>query len=452
MSEGEFKDIAADGFWFLLKHYVKARNGAERESLANTGSATAGGGKQGAADGGPTSAAAAVAAAKKTFGRSEPSLSKLLSVDPSDPLADPHMSKYGDPYFQRLSLNYVKLFTRIPFSSKDYFFGHFSHVLTFALLHSLKVAYPKSRVRFDDAHFRQLVLDVCSEWSTGFRPSKSGGPTGGGKSWIFAHPPGTEGGGSGGGGGGGGPPATPGGTAVMTSTGGGDATAQGNRDATGGQAALDHSHGGTSPGKGSMQMHTQLMGSNNNNGNSNNNSAEDDGGRPVRLSHVLGHSPLMSVYLSRFGDVENLHLKVKLGLTFSPHRPITTFNNGKVMVKVDLALKPPMPDADGKVVKSKRYATKGPSARVVVGSAEDSRNSLMRAYLEQKRACDKNIVETKAWELQVLAELKLQEKTLMKSEKTDFANVLVCKALEDIASGHSKRKSKNDWTATDDSA
>ena len=81
-------------------------------------------------------------------------------------------TKYRNPYFLRISLNFVKIFEKIPFNRKDYFFGHFSDVLAFSLLMSFYAAYPKSKNRIDTMEFKQTLIDLMGEWICGFKNSK----------------------------------------------------------------------------------------------------------------------------------------------------------------------------------------------------------------------------------------------------------------------------------------
>ena len=68
--------------------------------------------------------------------------------------------KYRDPYFIRLARNYVKLFEKIPFARKDYFFGHYGDVLAFSILVSFYAAFPKSKGRIDERVFKQRLIDL----------------------------------------------------------------------------------------------------------------------------------------------------------------------------------------------------------------------------------------------------------------------------------------------------
>lgn len=70
-----------------------------------------------------------------------------------------------------MSTNYVRMFENVPFSKKDYFFGHFPDVMSFTLLLSYHSAYPRSKSKIDDDGFKQNLLDLCNEWTTGFRTS-----------------------------------------------------------------------------------------------------------------------------------------------------------------------------------------------------------------------------------------------------------------------------------------
>ena len=75
-------------------------------------------------------------------------------------------------------------------------------------------------------------------------------------------------------------------------------------------------------------------------------------------------------------------------------------------------------------------------SRQLLAAGEEARSTLLHQYNQQKKSCAKNITEMRDWEAKVVDELKNQEKNLMKSERSDFANVLVCKALEAGIGGH----------------
>jgi len=60
---------------------------------------------------------------------------------------------------------------KVSFQRKDYFFGHFPEMLSLALLLCYHAAYGKSKNKID-VDFKQNLVDMTTEWTTGFRASK----------------------------------------------------------------------------------------------------------------------------------------------------------------------------------------------------------------------------------------------------------------------------------------
>ena len=130
----------------------------------------------------------------------------------------------------------------------------------------------------------------------------------------------------------------------------------------------------------------------------------------------------MNTYLKQFGsDIHNNKLTMKLGMTFAPSRPVCTFNNRKVLSKAKWHAE--FTDANGK---GKELAM----IRAVERAAEVSRGELLQNYRDNRKEFKKNVQETKDWEATVMEELSMREKKMARSERTEFANVLVCKSLE----------------------
>jgi hypothetical protein len=71
--------------------------------------------------------------------------------------------------FDRISANYVTLFSMIPASRKDFFFEHYYDAISQAVLYSMFLAYPKSRVHFTEK-FRKLLILLIAYWTTGVSP------------------------------------------------------------------------------------------------------------------------------------------------------------------------------------------------------------------------------------------------------------------------------------------
>ena len=231
----EFKDIVSDGFWWVMVHVVKEKVNRERREKEVENK------------------------------RGEEEEKEGREVEGGD--------RYDDPFFRRLSKNFVKMFEKIPFSKKDHFFGHFPDVMTFTLLMSFSSAYPRSRSKIDDDDFKQHILDLCSEWTTGFVCSKKSGAS---NNWVMEYDL---------------------------------------QDAKMAHAAERMKHLGEGPPtpatnrrKLKQQIEKLKVG-------------EEGGGveeghmRPVRMSHVLKHSPFMATYLKGFGTYgDNRQLEVKVGL------------------------------------------------------------------------------------------------------------------------------------------
>jgi len=71
--------------------------------------------------------------------------------------------------FSRISANFVGLFSTVGHQRKDFFFKSYADAVAQAVLYSMFVAYPKSRVNFTDA-FRKELVSRISYWTTGICP------------------------------------------------------------------------------------------------------------------------------------------------------------------------------------------------------------------------------------------------------------------------------------------
>merc|ERR1719311_676345 len=73
--------------------------------------------------------------------------------------------------FDRMSKSYVELYNLVrgPATRKDFFFGRYADAISQAVLYSMFLAYPKSRVHFTDTFRRELVR-LFSFWTTGIYP------------------------------------------------------------------------------------------------------------------------------------------------------------------------------------------------------------------------------------------------------------------------------------------
>merc|ERR1719311_328572 len=73
--------------------------------------------------------------------------------------------------FDRISESYVELYNLVrgPATRKDFFFGRYADAIWQAVLYSMFLAYPKSRVHFTDTFRRELVR-LFSYWTTGIHP------------------------------------------------------------------------------------------------------------------------------------------------------------------------------------------------------------------------------------------------------------------------------------------
>jgi len=279
--------------------------------------------------------------------------------------------KYRDPYFIRLARNYVKLFEKIPFARKDYFFGHYGDVLAFSILVSFYAAFPKSKGRIDERVFKQRLIDLCGEWISGFKSSNKCADH-----WVMDYD-----------------------------------LAEGGKSAAERIKQMDSAlSGGLGKGR---ESHSREKGS------LDYQAREDAFSRPIRISYNLQHSPLMKTYLQTVGKNDTKHLNVRLGLTFAPKRPVITFDNGAAVQKSSLH--------------AARQASK-PSGlamtRKISNNVEEERQTLMKSYAANKRDCHRNISEMRGWEAKAIEELANTEKKLVGSERTEFANVLCCNGLD----------------------
>lgn len=71
--------------------------------------------------------------------------------------------------FDRISANYVQLFSSIPQSRKDFFFRCYYDAISQAVLYSMFLAYPKSRVHFTESFRKDLIVRIAY-WTTGICP------------------------------------------------------------------------------------------------------------------------------------------------------------------------------------------------------------------------------------------------------------------------------------------
>merc|ERR1719482_162302 len=73
--------------------------------------------------------------------------------------------------FDRISISYVELYNLVrgPATRKDFFFGRYADAIAQAVLYSMFLAYPKSRVHFTDT-FRRKLVRLFSFWTTGIHP------------------------------------------------------------------------------------------------------------------------------------------------------------------------------------------------------------------------------------------------------------------------------------------
>jgi len=73
--------------------------------------------------------------------------------------------------FDRMSKSYVELYNLVrgPATRKDFFFGRYADAISQAVLYSMFLAYPKSRVFFTE-NFRRELVRLFSFWTTGIYP------------------------------------------------------------------------------------------------------------------------------------------------------------------------------------------------------------------------------------------------------------------------------------------
>jgi hypothetical protein len=260
---GEFKDLVADAFWFILKYrQEEAAEAARKEeekkaavdeekkepeltsmSMGGTGTGT------GMGTGG---------------NKTRRPLHKKAEPEPS-------AAKYQDPYFVRMSTNFVKMFEKISFSRKDYFYGHFGDIMALSILLCYTAAFNKSRNKMD-SDFKQMLVDLTTEWTTGFRAAKRLPRD----HWVMQ---------------------------FDLQEGGKSATQERFKQIDSAMSAAP----GT-PATRARNAKQKMMNLSKQNEKA---EAAESHSRPVRLDHVLMHSPLMTVYLKQFGQLENMHLQVR---------------------------------------------------------------------------------------------------------------------------------------------
>jgi len=101
----------------------------------------------------------------------------LASVEAQDSVKDLFWWFVGDKYhrgrqeeqdkmFARMARNFVRIFTKVPSSSKDVFFDKFHNVISKSVFVAFKVAFPLSEQEFDD-NFLGEIARLYAYWSTG---------------------------------------------------------------------------------------------------------------------------------------------------------------------------------------------------------------------------------------------------------------------------------------------
>jgi hypothetical protein len=68
--------------------------------------------------------------------------------------------------FDRISANFVALFSSVPAARKDFFFKKYADSVAQAVLYAMFLAYPKSRVHFTEKFRKDLIIRI-SYWTTG---------------------------------------------------------------------------------------------------------------------------------------------------------------------------------------------------------------------------------------------------------------------------------------------
>jgi hypothetical protein len=71
--------------------------------------------------------------------------------------------------FDRISANFVALFSAVPQGRKDFFFRCYADAVAQAVLYAMFLAYPKSRVHFTEKFRKDLIIRI-SFWTTGVCP------------------------------------------------------------------------------------------------------------------------------------------------------------------------------------------------------------------------------------------------------------------------------------------
>jgi len=104
--------------------------------------------------------------------------------------------------------------------------------------------------------------------------------------------------------------------------------------------------------------------------------------------------------------------------SFSPTRPVVTFDNKKVVGKALWHAE--MAGKNGVDRKREQSLFRETERR-----AESTAKDLKRLYKKNREEFKKGVLETKNQEANVMQDLKDLEKNMLKSDKTDFANKLV---------------------------
>ena len=76
-------------------------------------------------------------------------------------------------HFDRIACNYVCILKRVPKERLHSFERHFEEVLAYALILCLQAGFPDQSEAFKTPQFLGRVLDLCTEWVRGFRPSRT---------------------------------------------------------------------------------------------------------------------------------------------------------------------------------------------------------------------------------------------------------------------------------------
>lgn len=273
-----------------------------------------------------------------------------------------------DKLLARLADNFVRLFYQVPSEHKDQFFGRFYDSLAQIVFQSFYIAYPKSRMSFDD-DFKLNLIDTCAEWTTGLVPSR---PT-----WLhWAHEQ--------------------------------DMKGTKRRHDLGSLGSRSTGKGASSSGGSSATKLTKWN-------------------RAIRTSQSLTYSPLVSQFLAN--EQHRNSLAFKIALTEDPSRPIaptpavitsrmrTRRGEDNESIKAMIASKKP-----AKVVETRAH---------IVTTTRDRRNEILQHYQSAREDTLREISALRKDHMDDQALMEDKRKEVFSGDVHEFSNYLVACSLQE---------------------